>query len=90
MAKVKPGKPRKLFSPFLVSSAASAGWASLHEPATFTNPAVTGAWLLAALAAGLIVRATLALLMPLVGLCVESVRLLLMNSSAPNQESTDP
>ena len=47
------------------------GWAATHEPASFSNPGMAGAWLLAALAVGLLVRAALALLAPLGGLCVE-------------------
>lgn len=89
MAKTKPAKTRKLFSPFLLSLAAMTGWAALHEPANFSNPGMVGAWALAALAVGLLVRASLALLSPLGGLCVETLRLLLGHFGGPNQGGAD-
>ncbi len=89
MAKAKSGKPRKLFSPFLLSLAAMTGWAATHEPESFNNPGMAGAWLLAALAVGLLVRAGLALLAPLGGLCVESARMLLGNASFPSRGDAD-
>lgn len=85
MAKAKSGKTRKLFSPFLLSLAAMAAWAALHEPDSFGNPGMLGAWLLAALAVGLLVRAALALLAPLGTLGMESARLLVSNMNGPNR-----
>ena len=89
MAKAKPGKTRKLFSPFLLSLAAMTGWAATHEPASFSNPGMAGAWLLAALAVGLLVRAALALLAPLGGLCLEGLRLLIGNLAGPSRGGAD-
>lgn len=89
MAKVKPRKPKKLFSPFLLSLAAMTGWAATHEPASFSNPGMAGAWLLSAFAIGLLVRAALALAAPLGGLGMESLRLAFNGSANPNQRGLD-
>ena len=50
---------------------------------------LVGAWALAALAVGLLVRAALALLSPLGGLCVETLRMLLGHFGGPNQGGAD-
>lgn len=89
MAKAKPRKPKKLFSPFLLSLAAMTGWAATHEPDSFTNFGMAGAWLLSAFAVGLLVCAALALLAPLGGLCAESLRLASSNPGAPPQRGTE-
>ena len=89
MAKAKSGKTKKLFNPFLLSIAAMTGWAATHEPESFSDPGAAGAWLLTALAVGLLMRAVLALLAPLGGLCVESLRLLLGNMGGPNRRGAD-
>ncbi|MDE2319917.1 MAG: hypothetical protein KGK02_09500 [Rhodospirillales bacterium] len=89
MAKAKPRKQKKLFSPFLVSLAAMTGWAATHEPGSFADFGMAGAWLLSAFAVGLLVCAALALLGPLGGLCVESLRLASSNPGAPAQRGKD-
>ena len=89
MAKAKSGKPKKLFSPFLLSLAAMTGWAATHEPDSFGNPGMVGAWLLAALAVGLLTRAVLALLAPLAGLFVDSLRLLSGSISRSSRGGAD-
>ena len=68
MAKKKAVRSKKFFSPFLLSLAGAAGWAATHSPAGFTSPPVIGAWLISALAAGLAVRAVLALVSPILKL----------------------
>lgn len=69
MAKQKRTKrPKKIFSPFLLSLAGGAGWAALHSPTHFGAPEETGAWLISALSIALLVRAGLALLGPILGL----------------------
>ncbi|MBU6418108.1 MAG: hypothetical protein KGQ79_00070 [Proteobacteria bacterium] len=89
MAKVKSRKPKKLFSPFLLSLAAMTGWAATHEPASFSNSGMAGAWLLSAFAIGLLVRAVLALAAPLGGLGMESLRLAFNNPSGSNQRGVE-
>ncbi|WP_298222488.1 hypothetical protein [Acidocella sp.] len=89
MAKVKPPrKSKKLFSPLLLSLAATTGWAATNEPESFTNFAMAGAWLLSALAVGLLVRAALAFAAPLSGLGMETLRLAL-SDSRPNRRGGD-
>ena len=90
MAKAKARKPKKLFSPFLLSLAAATGWAATHEPDSFTNFGMAGAWLLSALAVGLLVGAALALLAPLGGLCMEFLPMAAGNSGAPPYHGTEP
>lgn len=89
MAKPKRSKPKKFFSPFLLSFAAIAGWGAMHEPASLTNPAVAGAWALASLTIGLLVRAAIAILAPLAGLAVESLRLPSAMMNRPNQNEAE-
>ncbi len=90
MAKTKPAKPKKLFSSFLLSLAAMTGWAAMHEPDSFINPGMAGAWLLSAIAVGLLVRAALALAAPFGKLCMESLHLAFGNPTSPNQNRFDP
>ena len=89
MAKAKPRKPKKLFNPFLLSLAAMTGWAATHEPDSFTDFGMAGAWLLSALAVGLLVRAALALVAPLGGLGMQSLRLTSGNPGGSNQRGAD-
>jgi hypothetical protein len=89
MAKAKPRKPKKLFSPFLLSFAAMTGWAATHEPTSFSNPGMAGAWLLSASSIGLLMRAVLALAAPLGGLGMESLRLTFNGSANSNQRGVD-
>ena len=90
MAKAKSGKQKKIFSPFLVSLAALTGWAAVHEPANFTNPAIAGAWLLEALAVGLLVRATLAVLSPVIKLCGEIFQIITGKSRLHSHGDAEP
>lgn len=62
MAKSK--KSHSLINPFFLTLAAGAGWAAAHEPAHLTL-ASGGVWVCSALTVGLLSRAALALLIPL-------------------------
>ncbi|MDE1895638.1 MAG: hypothetical protein KGH91_01045 [Rhodospirillales bacterium] len=89
MAKAKARKPKKLFSPFLLSLAAMTAWAATHEPDSFTDVGMAGAWLLSAFAVGLLASAALALLAPIGGVFIESLRLTSSAPSAPPQRGTE-
>lgn len=68
MAKQKSPRQKKFFSPFLLSLAGAAGWAATHSPGSLSSPSVIGAWVISALAIGLVVRAVLALVGPILKL----------------------
>lgn len=74
MAKKKPAKPKKIFSPFLLSVAVAAGWAALHSPAHFNPPGEAAAWAVSALAVALVTRAALAIISPLIKLVSDILR----------------
>ena len=63
MAKSKQTHKPKILRPFMVTLAAMATWAALHQPAQF-NPGSIGVWGLSAVTVALLVRAGLALLAP--------------------------
>jgi hypothetical protein len=62
---IKPEKRSKILSPFMLTLAAMASWAALHEPDRFTMGSA-GVWALGAMTVALLVRAGLALLVPLI------------------------
>ncbi|WP_026439251.1 hypothetical protein [Acidocella facilis] len=90
MAKAKPPKASKLFSPVWLSLAAMTSWAATHEPGSFANPGLVGAWGLGALAVALLTRAGLALLGPLLKLTGQGLRLLIADARGPDQGGADP
>ncbi len=61
---VKAAKSHKILNPFMLTFAAMAGWAALHEPAGFTL-ASAGVWACGAVTVAFLARAALALLAPL-------------------------
>lgn len=77
MAKRKSNSSKKIFNPFLLSLAAATGWAATHISYGFNSFAMIGAWLISAIAVGLIFRAVLALISPLVKLGYETIQCLL-------------
>lgn len=81
--KAKAKAHKKIFSPFLLSLACTAGWAATHAPSAFSSAGLVGAWLIAALAVGLSTRAVLALISPLLNLASDFIQHL------SDQESTN-
>lgn len=77
MAKKKPSTPKRILNPFLLSLAAATGWAASQASYVFISFATFGAWLISALAVGLIVRAALAIIIPLLKLGSEFIQHLL-------------
>lgn len=68
MAKAaKPAKKGKILSPLWLTLAAVCGWGASHVPASMDVDSA-GSWALEALAVGILVRAVLAFLSPLLGL----------------------
>lgn len=63
----KPAKPKQILSPFMLTLAAMAAWAALHEPEVM-SPASVGVWICGACTVALLTRAGLALCGPLFGL----------------------
>jgi len=63
----KAVKKGKILNPFWLTLAATAGWGATHVPASL-DLGSAGAWALFSLTAGLLVRAALALVSPLLGL----------------------
>lgn len=76
MAKKKLARPKKIFNPFLVSLAAATGWAAAQSSYAFSSFSMVAAWLISALSIGLIVRAALAVIIPLLKLGAEFVQYL--------------
>lgn len=74
MAKKKSEHKKGVFSPFLLSLAGAAAWAATHTPYHFNAIDVVVAWLITALAVGLLIRAFLALLSPVFKLIGEALR----------------
>ena len=68
MAKKKSARPKKFFSPLLLSLAGAAGWAAMHSPPSLSSQGEVGAWLISALAVGLFIRAVLAIISPIIKL----------------------
>ena len=81
MAQKKPDRSKRIFNPFLLSLAGGAGWAATNSPPDFNNPDVICAWLITSLAVGLLVRAALALLSPILRLIGDA----LQHVARPNQ-----
>lgn len=86
MAKKKLDHPKGMFRPFLLSLAGAAAWAATHTPARFNALDVVVAWLITALAVGLLIRAVLALLSPLFKL-VGDILLHSVNPGSPNDQN---
>lgn len=85
MAKKKTAPKKGVFSPFLLSLAGAAAWAATHTPARFNAVDVVAAWLITALAVGLLIRAFLALLGPVFKLIGDFLRHTVNPSSTNDQ-----
>jgi hypothetical protein len=64
---LKRGKSRELLKPLPLTIAVAASWAALHEPQNL-NAACAAVWGLETLAVALVVRAMLALALPVLAL----------------------
>lgn len=85
MAKKKPVRAKKIFSPFLLSLAGAAGWAAMHTPPSMASQGELGAWLMSALAIGLVIRAALAILSPIIKLFSDMLQHITSPSVADDQ-----
>lgn len=68
MAKKKSNHSKKIFNPFLLSFAAATGWAASQATYVFSSFSMLATWLISALSIGLIVRAALAIVIPILNL----------------------
>lgn len=82
----KPANSRKLLSPGMLTLAAAAAWAAVHEPGEF-SAATVGVWLCGAVTMALLARAALALFTPLLAMFGVIVGRALKTMQTPGAES---
>jgi hypothetical protein len=82
----KSAANRRIFAPALLIAGVVLLWAALNEPAPF-NGANLVVWLLSALVVGLLARAALALVEPVISVFATLIR---QGASHPGREADEP